>query len=521
MNKLTDKLTDNLTSNLTGNLTDFRRWMILVTLVMLTFVEILDITIVSVSLLNIKGALGANPNEVTWTMTSYAIAAAMVMPLAGYLSDKFGRKRLVILSALGFGVSSFLCGFASSIESLVFFRVLQGFSGALLPVLAQSTLIHIFPAEKRNKVMAIYGMGIMIAPIMGPVIGGLITDTLGWQWIFFVNVPVCFVMILMAKVFLVETPLKERHADWLGMGILALAVFLMQFVLDKGNDDGWFDSKVILFSVLASIFFWLVFIVRGWGYSKNIIKFEVFKDKNFTLACLAMMFCSAILFGSFTWVPLWLELVMGYTAKNAGLLIFPRGLAGMMTMMLLPLVMRLVGARVALAIFACILSGTLLLFSGFNALQGEEAFFWPNLIMGLGAGFFFVPLASLAYGTLSPHLRDEASGLYNFSRSLGTSIGVAIFSTIMTQESQRIWNGLSGFVRADNPALRQWVLSHHLLGNPQQYPLLAKTLYEQSLMQAFIDASYGFGLSVLLLIPFVFFFKKPAQKRALQETLDH
>ncbi len=502
-------------------LTDFRRWMILITLVMLTFVEILDITIVSVSLLDIKGALGANPNQVTWTMTSYAIAAAMVMPLAGYLSDHFGRKKLVILSAFGFGISSFLCGFASNIETLVFFRILQGLSGALLPVLAQSTLITIFPPEKRNKVMAIYGMGIMIAPIMGPVVGGLITDTLGWQWIFFVNVPVCFVMILMARAFLIESEIKSRHADWIGMGLLAFAVCLMQFVLDKGNDDGWFDSKIILFSALASGFFWLVFVIRGLGYADNIIKFSVFRDRNFTLSCLAMLFCSAILFGSFTWVPLWLELVMGYSAKHAGLLMFPRGLAGMLTMMVLPIFMRILGPKVALGLFALILSGGLLFFSGFNALQGSETFFWPNLWMGLGAGFFFVPLAGLAYGTLSPVLRDEASGIYNFSRSLGTSIGVAIFSTIMSQESQRVWNHLGSFIQSNNPAFKSWLLANHRSAQDlQSYQLLAKILYQQSMMQAFIDASYGFGLTVLLVIPFVFLFKTP-KKLEIKNLPEH
>ncbi len=499
-------------------LTDFRRWMILITLVMLTFVEILDITIVSVSLLDIKGALGANPNQITWTMTSYTIAAAMVMPLAGYLSDRFGRKKLVLLSAFGFGVSSFLCGFASSIGALVFFRVLQGLSGALLPVLAQSTLIHIFPSEKRNKIMAIYGMGIMIAPIMGPVVGGLITDTLGWQWIFFVNVPVCLVMIFMAKIFLIESEIKPRHADWFGMGLLAIAVCLMQFVLDKGNDDGWFDSKVILFSAVASAFFWLVFWVRGLGYANNIIKFSVFRDRNFSLSCLAMMFCSAILFGSFTWVPIWLELVMGYNAKYAGLLMFPRGMAGMLTMMCLPFVMKILGPKVALGLFAVILSTGLFVFSEFNTLQGPDAFFWPNLWLGLGAGFFFVPLASLAYGTLSPLLRDEASGIYNFSRSLGTSLGVAIFSTIMSQESQRIWNHLGGFIQSNNSALKTWLLATHPVAfagagmrriseDLVSYQMLAKTMYQQSMMQAFIDASYSFGWVILCLIPFVFLFK--------------
>jgi MFS transporter, DHA2 family, multidrug resistance protein len=503
-------LSDSAT-NLTNNLSDFRRWMILFTLVMLTFVEILDITIVAVSLLDIKGALGANPNQITWTMTSYTIAAAMVMPLAGYLSDKFGRKRLVILSACGFGFSSFLCGFAPNIAALVFFRGLQGLSGALLPVLAQSTLISIFPQEKRNKIMAIYGMGIMIAPIMGPVVGGLITDAFGWQWIFFVNVPVCIVMVFMAKMFLIETPLKERHADWLGMFFLVLAVCFMQFVLDKGNDDGWWDSKLILFCSIASAFFWIVFIVRGWGYSENIIKFQVFKNKNYTLACIAMAFCSAILYGSFTWVPLWLELVMGYSAKNTGLIMFPRGLAGMVTMMILPMVMKWIGVRASLGIFALVISGGLLFFSGFNASQSAETFFWPNLLMGFGAGFFFVPLASLAYGTLSPHLRDEASGLYNFSRSLGTSVGVAIFSAIMTQQSQGVWNNLTGFIQNNNPAFKEW-LSAQNFSHGASYQVLAKTLYQQSMMQAFIDASYGFGIAVLFLIPFIFFFTDPHKK---------
>jgi DHA2 family multidrug resistance protein len=493
-----------------STLSSFHRGMILFTLVMLTFVEILDITIVSVSLLDIKGALGANSNQITWTMTSYTIAAAMVMPLAGYLSDTFGRKRLVLLSALGFGVSSFLCGFSNSLETLVFFRILQGLSGALLPVLAQSILITTFPQEKRNQVMAIYGLGITIAPIMGPVVGGFITDTFGWQWIFFVNVPICLIMFFLANFFLQESPKKERHADWLGMGILAIAVCLMQIVLDKGNDEGWFSSNEILFSALASGFFWIVFIVRGYNNPKNIVRFSAFKDRNFVLSCLSMVFCSAIVFGSFTWVPLWLELVMGYLPRDVGLIMFPRGVVAGITMICFPLLMKFIGPRMALGIFAVVFCFTFSVFSSFNTLQGPSTFFWPHLLMGVAGGLFFVPLASLAYSTLSPALRDEASGIYNFSRSLGTSIGVAIFSLIMSEESEHVWNHLSTFVREDNPAFQTWLSVHHfLLQTPIAYPVLAKVLYQQSMMQAFIDACHLFGWAVLCLIPLLFFFKVP------------
>ncbi len=393
---------------------------------------------------------------------------------------------------------------------LVFFRILQGLSGALLPVLAQSILISTFPMQKRNKVMAIYGMGVMIAPVMGPVVGGVITDTLGWAWIFYVNVPICVVMSIMAKFFLIESPIKPRHADWMGMGCLALAVFFMQFVLDKGNDENWFDSNLILFSTLAGGFFWIVFIVRGIGNSKNIVRFEILKDRNFALSCLAMLFCSAIVFGSFTWIPLWLEVVMGYLPQNTGLLMFPRGLVGMLTMMMLPLVMRFVGARNTLCIFVLIFSFAFMCFSHFNANQGTDTFFWPNLLMGMAGGLFFVPLVSVAYATLSPKFRDEASGLYNFFRSIGTSVGVAVFSSIMSSESQQVWNHLSGFIRADNPAFQTWLsVNHWTLDTSVAYPVLAQILYQQGMMQAFLDGCYVFGIAVLFLLPLLFFLKNP------------
>lgn len=497
----------------TTEISDFRKIMIAVTVILLTMVEIVDITIVSVSLINIKGELGANPNQATWTMTSYVIAAAIVMPLAGFLSARFGRKPLIVGSAIGFGISSFLCGLSPDILVLVLFRGLQGFAGALLPVLAQSTLVDVFPKNKINKVMAFYGMALMVAPVMGPVLGGYITDSLGWRWIFFVNVPICIIMTTMAIMFLTDTKKYKRHMDWVGMGLLAAGVIFMQYVLDKGNDVGWFQSNQIIGCTVAAVFFLGVFVVRGIGRSTNIVNFTIFKDRNFSTACLIMVMACAALFGAYTWLPLWMEIVMGYTAKTAGLLTFPRGIAAFAAIAMVPILMKLIGARMILALYAVITSIGLYLFAHFSPLQGTYNLFWPNIMLGFAVGFFFVPLFSIAYITINPKHRDEASGLINFARSIGTSVGIAIFSTIMTEEAQRSWHHMSSYIHGSNPAFQKWLAVHHYsIHDHAAYAHIAQTIWRQGNMIAYIDGNLFFGMGVLLILPILFFFRLPKDK---------
>lgn len=482
------------------------RWMIAFTVILLAVVEVLDITIVSVALLNMKGALSASPDQITWTITVYVIAAAIFMPLTGFLTKRFGRRRLLFWSALGFAAASFLCGLAQTLTQMILFRGLQGAFGALLPTLAQSTLLDTFRGEEANKAMAFFGVGIMLAPILGPILGGYITDTVSWRWIFFINVPICLIAAALTLLFLVETPIQKVKTDWVGLLLLALSIGSMQYILDKGNDTGWFSSHWLLGVAVFSLLAWFFFLLRGIGRKAHVINFAIFKDKNYTLSCLAMLIYCGVLLGAYSWLPLWLEIFMHYPAMTVGLVLIPRGVACLLGMFLMPTLLKWLDARL-LVIIACIAyaAGSYLMVH-FNLTISPETLLWPNVLQGLATGFFFVPLTALAYQTLSPAYLDEASGLFNFFRSLGSSIGVALFSTIMAVMAQRSWNTLGQYITPFNSRLLHWLsLQGYSIQSPIAYQQLGQLLTQQTNMIAFNDGSYLFTFLVLLLVPVVLF----------------
>ncbi len=488
--------------------TEFRNFMITLTVVLLAVVEVLDITIVAVALRDMQGAMAASPSQITWVVTMYVVGAAIFMPLTGFLSTRFGRKRLLISSAIIFGGASFLCGLSVSLTQILFFRAIQGITGALLPSLAQSTLLDTFRGKSSNKAMAVYGMGIMIGPILGPVLGGWITDHMSWRWIFFINVPVCILGAISAWIFLKETAVKKIKTDWLGLSLMALSIGSLQFILDKGNEDGWFGSHTIQLIAIVAGLSVIVFIVRGIGKANNVIQLQIFKDKNYALACIAILFYCGLMLGIYSWLPLWMELFMNYPPTLAGILLAPRGIACLAVMAMIPFIMKYMDARFWV-ILACILLGLgNLMMSHFDLLQGPEALILPSIISGMGTGFFFVPITALAYQTLPNSSLDEASGLFNFSRSLGSSIGVAAFSTIMVEQAQTNWHTLTHWVTPFNDNFKTWLqVNNYSIHDLTTYQHLSQLLYNQSNMIAFNDAIYAFSLATFILIPVVLFIK--------------
>ena len=477
---------------------------IAVTVVLLAVVEVLDITIVSVALKTMQGALSTSPNDITWTITVYGVSAAICMPLTGFLSKRFGRKKLLIISTVGFGLASLLCGLSHSLFQIILFRGLQGAAGALLPSLAQATLLDTFKGASRNKAMAFFGMGMMLGPIMGPLLGGYITENIGWRWIFFINLPLCVLGIMMARAFLTETLTEATKIDWLGLGLLAWAVGLLQLIVDKGNTLGWLSSPEIQWLIVIDGLGWLGFISWGISCAYPIVNFKIFKDKNFTLACLIMLIYYGVMLGSYAWTPLWLEIFMGYPASLAGLMLAPRGLACLSVMMLTPLLLKYGDARLWVMV-ASMLYGVGAYFLMHLNLQADE---WnimlPNIIQGFATGFFFVPLTLMAYQSLPAQYLSEASGIYNFSRNLGGSLGVALFSTVMSHMSQVSWHDMSLWIAPNHIAFQHWLqVQSFTVHTPEAYAQLGQTLVSQSNMIALNDGNMLFGLLALLLIPLV------------------
>lgn len=491
-------------------MTNTHRWLIALTVTMLAIVEVLDITIVAVALINLKGALSATPSEITWTITVYVVAAAIFMPLTGYLSKRFGRRRLLFWSALGFGGASLMCGLSTTLAQIVIFRALQGACGAILPSLAQSTMLSTFPGKESNKAMSIFGMGIMLGPVMGPVLGGFIVEHMGWQWIFLINVPICLVAAVLTLLYIPKTePSAPIKNDWLGLGLLAMGVGALQFVLDKGNEDGWFSAHSIQAACVISVLALVIFVARGWHKPDHVVNFTVLKDRNYTVSCVVMLLYCGVFLGGYSWMPLWLEVFMHYPPQTVGLLLLSRGVTLFVAMGLSPILLRFIEARCLVALSCVLYSIGAFVVSGFDLQQGPEALLLPNIVQGFAAGLFFVPLTSLAYQTLSPLLLDTASGLFNFFRCLGSSIGVAVFTTIMVREAQVAWSSLAVHVNSMNPQLQQWVaVQHTTLQNPSVYPQLAETLIRQSNTIAFNDANVSFAVLSLLIIPLLFLIQK-------------
>jgi len=484
---------------------------VVIAVMVATIMEVLDMTIINISLPNMAGQLGATPGQMSWALTSYIVAAAIAMPMTGYFSDILGRKRYLMISMMGFIASSLLCGIAASLSQMVIFRLLQGLSGAALVPMSQAVMIDLYPPKERGKAMAIWAMGIMIAPIMGPVIGGWLTDNLSWRWSFFINLPVGLLALWLAGRYMEETSIKLRKMDWFGLCALLLAVGAFQYVLDKGNEEDWLESSIIRWMVVISSlgFSWLV---------THIIKKKLhpifnpgmFKDRNFVLSATAQVAVGMALFGSITLQPLYFEQVLGYTTTVAGLYMIPRGIASMLSMVIVSQLVGKVDARLLIAFGA--LAGSLGSW-GMTLYPLEASSFsliWPTLFQGFGMGFIFIPLNGIAYATLPKHLMTEATGVYNLIRTLGNAVGISVVILLYTRSMQQSWNHLIEHVTPYGNAIDQYLAPLHLnKDTPGAIGLVAQQVAHQSQALAMLDALHGTLISFILVFPFLFLLKTP------------
>lgn len=487
------------------------RWLIVASVMLAAVIEVLDITIVNVALTHMMGALGATSDQVTWVLTSYIVSSAIVMPLVGFLVDRVGRKRLLLVSIFGFLVSSMLCGMAGSLTQMVFFRVMQGLFGASLIPLSQYILIDTFSAEERGKALAIWGIGIMVGPILGPTLGGYIIDLWDWRWIFYINIPVCVIAFLLAAQVIQETPIKDRPTDWVGLFWMVLGVGCLQMFLDRGQTEDWFQSNFIIICMLLSSFSLIIFISRGLKRKKNnLINLSLFGDANFTRATIILIVFAMGVFGLIALQPLMMQELMNYSAEKAGLVMAPRGFSSAIAMVVVAKLATKLDPRIFIATGLCILSYTSFLMSGFNLQTSMEVMSWTSLIQGFGVGFFFVPISMVAFSTLAPSLQAEASGLFNFGRSLGVSIGISLVSAYGARLTQANWNYIISRLTPENPYLQNWLNLHGLsLQDPVTLAYFTAQVGRQASMLAFVNVYFIIGVAFIVLLPLVFFLKKP------------
>ncbi|HPQ95483.1 MAG: DHA2 family efflux MFS transporter permease subunit [Thiothrix sp.] len=494
------------------------RGLISITVMLTTIMVILDMTIVNVALPEMMGALGATSDQITWVLTSYIVVEAIMIPLTGFLVTLFGRKRLMLICVAGFIVASALCGQAGSLAEMIGARLLQGFFGASVVPLSQSVMIDTFPREERGKAMAFWGIGVMLGPILGPTLGGYITDHIGWRWVFYINLPVGLLNLMMVWSLLQHEPGHRVRADWIGAFFMATGIGSLQLLLDEGNQENWFDSGLIQSLAAISAVTLTYFVLRSWNRPDSIVKLSLLKDRNLATSCFMMFAFGLGLFGTIALQPIMLENLFGYNAETAGLVMAPRGLASMAGMFLVSRLINRVDLRlIILAGFIFAASGTWMLSQ--ESLQAARSDFILNgIIQGMGLGMIFVPLSTLAYETLDKSQTSQAAGIYNLSRTIGSSVGISVAVTVLGHAGHMSTEGLRPHITPDNPAVNEWLAAQHLtLQSPQALSLLAQEVQRQAQMIAFNDTFWMVTLSFVALVPLLLLIRRPRQKAGPEE----
>ena len=476
-----------------------------------TIMVVLDMTIVNVALPHMMGALGATSEQVTWVLTSYLISDAIFVALTGFLVARFGQRRLILVCIGGFVLSSALCGLAQNLPEMIAFRILQGCLGAPIIPLSQAVMVGSFAREERGKAMAIWGIGIMVAPVLGPTLGGFITDHFDWRWVFYINVPVGIVSMLMALSSVRETALVAKRMDWLGMALMVAGIGSLQLVLDRGNQEDWFDSNLIMLLAVVCVLGLGAFVLRGWRTPDNIINLGLFRDRNFATASLMMGAFGLGLFGIIAIQPILLERMLGYPAAFTGEVMAPRALASAAGMFLVGQLINRYDPRYLVFSGICLSAIGSWIMASYTLDISPGWVIWPGVIQGLGMGMIFVPLSTLAYDTLPREAAAEAAGVFNLMRTIGSSIGISVVATVLTRRTQYHWDVLGGHINEFNPDLQARLAAQGL--SPQQ-PLavqpLAAELGGQASMLAFVDAFWFVTWSFIVMAPLVLLLRRPA-----------
>ncbi|MHA7841241.1 MAG: DHA2 family efflux MFS transporter permease subunit [Gammaproteobacteria bacterium] len=485
------------------------KYFIVVCVMLATTLEVLDTTIVTIALPHMMGSLGANTEQITWVLTSYIVAAAVTMPLTGFLVKKLGQKTLLMGSILGFLATSMLCGFSHNLTQIVLFRTLQGVFGACLVPLSQTILFNTFSERDRGKAMAIWGIGVMVGPVMGPTLGGFITEFTNWRWVFFINAPVCLLASFIAWRVIRETPRCKASIDWLGAGLMILGVSTLQIFLDRGNQEHWFQSNTILFLFATSMVSLVIFVIRGLRIKNNIINLRLFVNGTFAAANgLGFLFMVSII-GVLALIPIMLESLYHYPSNLAGLIMAPRGITSAIAMAFVAGLINRVDPRLLISAGILIAGLGTYCMIGFNLETGQDLLMLSAAIQGFGMGLFFVPVSTLALATLRRQDVAEGSGLFSFTRSIGNSVGISSLTTVLTNETQVNWQRLGGHIQWSNPNFQTWLSQHHFnLYDPATIKILAGTLSRQASMVAFLDTYWASLMGILCMLPFVLLLRR-------------
>lgn len=412
------------------------RAIITIAVMMAVLLQVLDTTIANVALPHMQASLSATQDSINWVLTSYIVASAIALPISGWLADRVGRKRLLFISVIGFTLTSVLCAMATGLAEMVAFRAAQGVSGAFIVPLAQATLFDINPREKHSQAMALFGGGIMIGPILGPVLGGWLTDNYNWRWVFLVNLPIGIICTLLLLRFMPAAQKHKRRFDVLGFALLAVALGALQLFLDRGQQEDWFDSWEIIFEAGVALAAAWMFVVHVMTAKNPLFERQMFTDRNFSTGLVFMAVTGVLLLAGLALLPPLLQSMYGYSVFQSGVLTAPRGVGTLISMLLAGKLVGKIDARFLVGLGVVLMGYSLYMMTGFAIDQPSRPVIVSGLVQGLGLGLIFVPLQSLAFETLVPRLRTTAASLLNLSRNIGGSVGISIVSAHLVRMTQ-------------------------------------------------------------------------------------
>lgn len=496
-------------------------WLIAMSVMLATFMEVIDTSIASVALPHIAGSLSATTDEATWVLTSYLVANAIILPASGWFSLKFGRKRFLITCIVIFTISSFLCGAATSLPMILIARAVQGAGGGALQPLSQAILLESFPPEKRGGAMAVFALGVVVAPVLGPTLGGWLTDQYSWRWAFYINIPVGVAAVVMISRFVVDPPYiqnaKPGRIDAIGLGLLSIWLGALQIILDKGQEDDWFGAVWIRWAAVILVTSLLAFLIRELTASKPLVDLHVFKDRNFALGCLLIALFGGVIYGVVTLLPLFYQTLLGYTASAAGWAVSPRGVGAVLIMPVIAVLTNKVDTRWLIFLGFTVFAATSIYMARITLDISPNSMIWPVIISGAASGMVFVPLSTTALGTLPNEQIGNGSGLFNLMRNVGGGIGISLVNTLVSRHMQIHRNELAHNFAPESLRFQQTFQAYraavdpHLgpaLANQRAYALLQNTLDSQATLMAYVDDFRDLAFACLFCALFVFMLKK-------------
>lgn len=499
-------------------------WIVAVAVMFATFMEVLDTTVVNVSLPHIAGSLSSTIEEATWALTSYLVANAIILPMTGWLASTFGRKRLIMAAVVGFTGSSFLCGLAPNLASLVVFRIVQGATGGVMQPLSQAVLLEAFPPQDRGKAMGFWGLGIVVAPILGPVLGGWLTDVYSWRWVFYINIPVGMASLVMTHLYIFDPPylrgMASKSVDYWGIGMLAVGIGALQFVLDKGQQEDWFASNLMLGLAVLSALCLVALVVHQLTTDEPIVDLRVFKIRSYAVGVFLMTIVGFVMYGSMVLLPIMLQTLLGYPSLEAGIAMAPRGMGSFIGMPVVGLLVGKTDARRLVAGGLFVGAVTLFWLGQLSLDAGYWDIFFPQFVQGIGLSLIFVPLTTIAMDPIPRERMGNATSLFSLMRNLGGSVGIAVTGTLLARKQHAFAAVLGEHVTPYSEVARRTFenLRGSLLASgvdpvtatQKAYATMAGLIQRQAAMVSFVELFRLLGAVFLVLLPLVLLMRRPS-----------